>query len=491
MLNGGNYGAVAYVSYARSDESRLGAVNQLHQDFSHNWVYLKVDENEIKPRESFDNFMHDIGRADCIVVLFSENYLRSFYCMLELTRIIQHGNVFERVCPVFIDDDFRIDGAKQKWQIYWRDKFESWYPASGNEPDEMDGIYGSQAECADIAQCIESIFNTFERLLASRIPTCNEEIIEWVKQTYFQRIQAESAFSSSIKYLKSCHVKTRSALDAAIDSSLDTSGGQRGELSESPEKIISYLVQLPIPSLLNVFDQAQSNTLGSSLGEATSCLCLKELSVLVQTLLPVLFQPEAVRNIRAGDYTYAADGIIAIPCASEVTAEILMAGIDRRVTDFRHRLLESDETNLRPGKFCLRLPPETGISGADENIRDMEDDLARRMGLDIELDTLCSDIDKQFFKKFVDDNSADAQERHLLVKDELEFIQETGEPGYYWIFEVEKAGSVQRWSELAQRLSARYPEILLLSLNKQHFREERKFFRMLHRIVPRHSVHGG
>ena len=76
------YGASVYVSYARTDEKRLGVVSNLAQAYESSWVNLKVDKDVLQPRESFKDFIEELGKADSIIVLLSDAYFESFYCML-------------------------------------------------------------------------------------------------------------------------------------------------------------------------------------------------------------------------------------------------------------------------------------------------------------------------------------------------------------------------------------------------------------------------
>ncbi|EIJ35946.1 hypothetical protein Thini_3434 [Thiothrix nivea DSM 5205] len=475
------FGATAYISYARADERRVQVVSQLHQAFANEWVHLKVDANEVQPRESFEDFINEIGKADCVVVVFSESYLRSFYCMLELTRILRHGNAVQRVYPVFAEDGFRLDGVRQHWKNYWQDKFDHWHNQSNDEPDEVVDAFGSVDECNEILANLDSVFEHFARCLAGQVPACNAEVIGWVKQIYFRRIEENPVFQRSIRFLRSCHDKVRMTLNVVLDEHLDETQGQSGELSGKPEKIVPFLVQLPIPELLNIFNQAQEFIAGQDAGSSAKRY-LQELSQLLQYLVPLLFQPEAVKNLQHRR-TKGGSGIVVIPCASEVSAEILMAGVDRRATDFGCNQLDSGQMMLCPGKYCLPLPPESGIAGVSETLKDVDTDLAQRMGLDA--------VDEDLFERFVKQDGVEPKERYLLVKDELEFLRDDGQPGYYWILNSDGGGGSQRWSALADELSKRYPEILLLSLDSKQLREERRFFRMLHKVVPRHlSIEG-
>lgn len=477
------FGATAYISYARKDEARVRVVSQLKQSCIDSWIQLKVDEDEVKPRESFEDFINEIGSAACVIVVFSESYLSSFYCMLELTRIVndpaKRDGVLHYAYPIFAEDNFRLDGARQKWKSFWQDKFDSWQRPDADE--EVTDAYGSEAECREILDSLDLVFDTFSRNLAGQAPACNAAVIEWVKQTYFQRIQRNPAFKQSIFTLRSCHERTRQLLNTVIDQHIESAGGEVGELDDQPEKLVPYLVQLPLPELFRVFDKAQEFTQAQSSGAMASG-CMQELSDLLQLLVPLLFQPESVEKLRIKRPQLGC-GVVCIPCASEVSAEILMAGVDKRATDFQYTTLKSGQSRLIPGKYCLPLPPETGGENIGDGLHDAQTDLAQRMGL--------SSLDSELFDLFIADENVSPDDHHKFVRQELEFLRENGEPGYYWIFNTGAAIDSGYWSKLADQLSQRYPEILMLSLDTSKQLEERGFLRLLHKIVPRHLTYEG
>src|SRR5262249_9624134 len=96
-----------YVSYAWEDESeelleRLEA--RLPADIQ--WIR---DKSHMRPGHWISRFMQEIGRAECVVVVISEKYLRSAYCMRELLYLYRRGmgdrdDFHKRVVAVIVGD---------------------------------------------------------------------------------------------------------------------------------------------------------------------------------------------------------------------------------------------------------------------------------------------------------------------------------------------------------------------------------------------------
>lgn len=473
------FGATAYVSYARKDEQRAQVVSRLHQDFANEWVHLKVDANEVRPRESFDDFIKEIGKADCVVVMFSESYLSSFYCMLELTRIMQHGDVQNRVYPVFAEDNFRIDGSYQYWENRWKEIFSRWHEQDHDEPEEIADAYGSVDECKEILDNLNVVFDTFARRLAGQVPTCNDRIIAWVKQTYFKHIKENPAFTKSINHLKNCGKTTKDILWPLLDK----------QLRECPHEAIAYLVQLPIPDLIQLIHEARCKVSQQISDVTLAAPLLRDLSNLLQYLLPLLFSPAYVKKLRGQCHDTL--GVIEIPYSTKISAEVLMAGVDQRATHFYYREMSniSNKLQIYPGRFNLKLPPESGIDSGTQSEKDMEDDLFQRMGTDTKIENICDAVDRHLFTNFAfkqSERNYTHEQKRILTQDALQGRKQDGEPGLYWILFMDEQASQQRWKKLSEQMCKYYPEISLLSLTSDFTKErdENSLFRLLNQIVP-------
>ncbi len=85
-----------YFSYAWGDgeetgESREEIVNQLYESLKKDGFNLKRDKMDLGYRGLISEFMREIGKSDLIVVVISDKYLRSPFCMHELNEIFRNS----------------------------------------------------------------------------------------------------------------------------------------------------------------------------------------------------------------------------------------------------------------------------------------------------------------------------------------------------------------------------------------------------------------
>ena len=482
---GVSFGGTAYVSYSRRDEDGHQVVTQLQDAFKDEWVDLKVDTNEVRVRDSFDEFIKEIGDADCVIVIFSESYFKSFYCMLELANVMKNGNAVKRIFPVFADEKYRFDGSKQYWIKYWEDVRDDWFGDS--PPSDPTKVFGSKEECRLILDqlgasfpdslCTAAFFDDFGRRVAATIPHCHNDLITWVKETYYRRFSNSANFDDSRAYLDNCSDYVQRAIKVQID----------GNVSDNANDQLAYLCKVPPPELLGIFFKINREINKTRLPDDLSRRYSHELSTLLNKLLPSLFSPAYVPKLR--DICDCEDevSIIEIPHATMVAAELLMAGVDEREADFVIKEAQNKK-QLYPGRFNLKLPPE---GGSDSPTKDIDDDLANQLGLDTgHAMKVIDSCDSYLFHEFAEyqrgkDDYSESQRRELTQL-ALSERRELEEPRLYWILLMTREVSQARWDKIAKHIQAYYPQIVLLSLGGDFEQEksEISLFTKLKYIIP-------
>jgi internalin A len=103
-----------YVSYAWGDDSPLGRQREVVVEslcaHIRGWGYrVERDKEVMGVGDLISDFIASIGRSDCVVVILSEKYLRSGYCMNELHQIYLHSrsdkaDFLRRVVPLTLAD---------------------------------------------------------------------------------------------------------------------------------------------------------------------------------------------------------------------------------------------------------------------------------------------------------------------------------------------------------------------------------------------------
>lgn len=91
-----------YVSYAWKEEAQKPLVAKLAQACADRSIKLCYDRNGMRYGDSISQFMKTIGAAEHIVLVLSEVYFKSEYCMDELCQIYARGNFRKRVSPIVL-----------------------------------------------------------------------------------------------------------------------------------------------------------------------------------------------------------------------------------------------------------------------------------------------------------------------------------------------------------------------------------------------------
>jgi internalin A len=126
-----------FVSYAWGDDSsedsrnRAEAVDRLCETLGqHSWNILR-DSNVLRSGELILGFMKRIGLADHVIVVLSDKYLRSPYCMTELHYIYQRSlgekeNFLRRIIPLRLNDA-RFDTWRDRvaYAEHWEAEFKA------------------------------------------------------------------------------------------------------------------------------------------------------------------------------------------------------------------------------------------------------------------------------------------------------------------------------------------------------------------------------
>lgn len=178
-----------YVSYSRDEEARNNTISEMQNKLQD--IEFKIDTEQVNYRDDFMSFIKTIGKADFIVVVFSQAYLKSFYCMYELTKIMQAGNIKQRVFPIR-DDNYPLNvETNQKTIIdYWNQVAEA---GEGSRPQGLTQ-YGLLPEIKEIQSQLENIFKQFQTIHA---PTA-EELAPTFKLLF------DDSYQAIREWLKNC-----------------------------------------------------------------------------------------------------------------------------------------------------------------------------------------------------------------------------------------------------------------------------------------------
>lgn len=453
-------------------------VGQLKQALNESGISLLVDTDTVRPRQSFETFINEIATGDCVFLVLSQQYFRSFFCMLEFVRTLKHGAIDKRVSVILAEGDFNFNVVRRGLAIYWQDRVDRWHENDA-EPDEADAC-GTLEECQEILAALQDIGENdslFSEVAYSNAvkPIDDEAVLtKWVQDAYLERIRSSKLYKPVSEHLKVCGRITQQIFQAALPENISDDSVAR----------VGYLITLPLPELISLIrrlhdDDVQRQTTNRELIKKSQ----QELSMLLRHLLPILYSSEYGRRLR--EQCTEGAGIVALPYSTDLSAEILMASVDGRVAEFIPYKIseESGRIQLAPGRLRLRLPPENSGEGL---LQEVEDDLSRRMGLDTDVQDIAKDVDNHLFDNYATKQPGvhySVEERRLFAQDVFWEELNDNRKRYYWIFPMH--ANEQRWQQLAAHIREHYPEITLLSLidNKMQQREENRLFRGLHNII--------
>ncbi len=111
-----------FVSYAWTTESDE-VVSRLQQALGGHGIRLIRDREEMRYKDSIQDFMRRIGKGKAVVVVISEKYLKSESCMFEMVEIANAQSLRERVFPIVLPDAniYKATGRIQ-YVKYWEDE---------------------------------------------------------------------------------------------------------------------------------------------------------------------------------------------------------------------------------------------------------------------------------------------------------------------------------------------------------------------------------
>ncbi|HEX5113550.1 MAG TPA: toll/interleukin-1 receptor domain-containing protein [Saprospiraceae bacterium] len=108
-----------YISHAwggTSDEILSQLVPRLEAE---NIAFI-LDKRDLGYRQSIRDFMVRLGKADMVIIILSNKYLKSEYCMFELIQIYHNQNLVERIFPIVLDE-VKISSSSDRLDFvkYW------------------------------------------------------------------------------------------------------------------------------------------------------------------------------------------------------------------------------------------------------------------------------------------------------------------------------------------------------------------------------------
>src|SRR5271166_515360 len=154
------------------------------------------------------------------------------------------------------------------------------------------------------------------------------------------------------------------------------------------------------------------------------------LSGAVQLVAPCLYDDGVVAAIRAHGRDQDVT-IFEVPCFFPTVAEIVMAGVDNRATEFLPR---ESEIHYPEGRRQLPAPPETGIGEVAKQSEAIREGLTRKFSPG-GWRSLRPQIDDYVYRRFVDAGGAVDQQREARIRNSaIELKNQSSRSSYYLLY---------------------------------------------------------
>uniref|UniRef100_UPI0039C61B32 COR domain-containing protein n=2 Tax=unclassified Anabaena TaxID=2619674 RepID=UPI0039C61B32 len=124
-----NHQKEVFISYTLRDNHSETVVEQIEKAFKVQNIKIIRDKNVVGYKEKFKAFMQRLSQGKCVIIVISDQYLKSENCMYELVEIAKNGNFYDRIFPIVLSDAKIYVGEERVEYIkYWekrRDKLDA------------------------------------------------------------------------------------------------------------------------------------------------------------------------------------------------------------------------------------------------------------------------------------------------------------------------------------------------------------------------------
>jgi hypothetical protein len=153
-----------FISYAWRDrekdpspDDRESIVDTLCATLQGSNLLVRRDKTQITYKDSIGDFMRNIGAANRAIVVVSDKYLRSRYCMYEAIEVLNHRNLDARLFPLVLDDAKIHDPiAALDYVAYWEQQVADLEAALSKVKNET-AKFRYQSELRDLKDIAEKI----------------------------------------------------------------------------------------------------------------------------------------------------------------------------------------------------------------------------------------------------------------------------------------------------------------------------------------------
>lgn len=123
-----------FISYCHAQSE---AADQLEAYLKNQHIRIMRDKREMKKNDSISDFMSRISKADFAILLISDDYLRSYYCLHEALLAFQNRHMRNIIPVIFPDADCLAPGSGSEYIRHWYDQMWKLEHAVGGLPPQL------------------------------------------------------------------------------------------------------------------------------------------------------------------------------------------------------------------------------------------------------------------------------------------------------------------------------------------------------------------
>lgn len=168
-----------FLSYCWKDD---GIANSIYDYFKENHnITLHRDTIDIKNWGSIKEYMQSLNNMEYIILIISENYLKSSNCMYEVLETIRDPKYRDKIFPVVLDKGIYDPINKAKYVGYWENKFnELNHVIEGLNTQNLGSLSNDLKHYQNIASNISDFINT--------VADMNNPLIDGIEETIEQAL---------------------------------------------------------------------------------------------------------------------------------------------------------------------------------------------------------------------------------------------------------------------------------------------------------------
>lgn len=145
-----------FISYSRRNKKEA---DKIDSSFKQQGLNLIRDERDLKPLGDIKEFMKRAAISDHVIVLISDMFLRSKYCMYEVLELLSSPKLDHQLIPIILPDA-NIDDTKKRIEIisYWNEKYEEINAQNLPLTAKVDTIIEDAKHYRNISENIDDFF---------------------------------------------------------------------------------------------------------------------------------------------------------------------------------------------------------------------------------------------------------------------------------------------------------------------------------------------